>query len=93
MKRLLLAVCCALALCTFGPVPTASALGWPWHRHHKDSANSNSGHHEKAKKSRHHREKSQDPSAPQQSAAGVSPGPRTVGWWHPGPGPAGAGAE
>ncbi len=96
MKRLVLTICCALALSTLGPVSAVSAHGWPFHRHHKDSTAAKAGGAEKPKKAKSHREKSRDKarekSARQEVAAGVSPGPKSVGWRHQTPGPAGAGA-
>jgi hypothetical protein len=98
MKKLLLAACFALALATLGPVSAAAGPSWPFHRHHKDAAAKTSkpakSKSENGRKSLFHRQKSQD-KAREQSAraeAGVSPGPKSVGWRHQTPGPAGAGA-
>ena len=103
MKRLLLVVCFALALGALGPVSAASTgTIWPLHRHHKDKApaaakvekpkksQSDSG-----KRSLFHRGKSQDTARAEsaRAEAGVSPGPKSVGWRHQTPGPAGAGAK
>jgi len=104
MKRLLLVVCFTLALGTLGPVSAAAGPGWPFHRHHKDKAPAAAKAEkpakvksEKSRKSLFHRGKSQDKareqSARQEAAAGVSPGPKSVGWRHQTPGPAGAGAK
>ncbi|HKM67865.1 MAG TPA: hypothetical protein VJX70_11915 [Candidatus Acidoferrum sp.] len=97
MKRLFLAVCCVLALSTLGPVSAASAHGWPFHRHHKDAAAADASHAAKPKKAKSHREKSSDKArekaARKEVVAGVSPGPKSVGWRHQTPGPAGAGAN
>jgi hypothetical protein len=97
MKKLLLAACFAFALGTLGPVAAAAGPSWPFHRHHKDPAAAKPSHSEKSKKSLFHRGKSQDKarekSARAEVAAGVSPGPKSVGWRHQGPGPAGAGAK
>jgi hypothetical protein len=102
MKRLLLVVCFTLALGTLGPVSAAAGPNWPFHRHHKDKAPAAAKAEkpakvksEKSKKSLFHRQKSQD-NARAESAraeAGVSPGPKSVGWRHQTPGPAGAGAK
>jgi hypothetical protein len=98
MKKLLLAACFALALGMLGPVSAAAGPGWPFHRHHKDSAPAAARAEKpaKSKKSLFHRQKSQDKarekSARAEVAAGVSPGPKSVGWRHQTPGPAGAGA-
>ena len=102
MKRLLLVICFALALGTLGPVSAAAGHDSPWHRHNKNSAAAKADHPakskpEKGKKSLFHREKSRDKarekSAREEVAAGVSPGPKSVGWRHQTPGPAGAGAR
>jgi hypothetical protein len=98
MKKLLLAACFALALGMLGPVSAAAGPGWPFHRHHKENAPAAARAEKpaKSKKSLFHRQKSQDKarekSARAEVAAGVSPGPKSVGWRHQTPGPAGAGA-
>jgi hypothetical protein len=96
MKRIVLACCFLLALSTLGPVSAASAAGWPWHRHSKDStaAPADAGKTEKPKKAKQRREKKSEKAREQsaQKEARISPGPKTVGWWHKTPGPAGAGA-
>jgi hypothetical protein len=102
MKRLFLVVCFTLGLGMLGPVSAAAGHDWPWHRHHKDPAAAKASKpakikSEKGKKSLFHRGKSQDKarekSAREEVAAGVSPGPKSVGWRHQTPGPAGAGAK
>lgn len=102
MKRLLLVICFTLALGALGPVSAASGSVWPFHRHHKDPAAAKASKpekskSEKSKKSLFHRGKSHDKAREQSAraevAAGVSPGPKSVGWRHPTPGPAGAGAR
>jgi len=101
MKKLLLATCFTLALATLGPVSSAATAGWPFHRHHKDAAAKTpkpaKAKSEKSKKSLFHHEKSNDKAREQSAraevAAGVSPGPKSVGWRHQTPGPAGAGAR
>jgi hypothetical protein len=99
MKKLLLATCFTLALGTLGSASAAAGPGWPFHRHHKDKAPAAAKAEKppKTKKSMFHRQKSQDKareqSARQEAAAGVSPGPKSVGWRHQTPGPAGAGAK
>ena len=107
MKRLLLIVCSTLALGALGPVSAATGSVWPFHRHHKDPAaakankpeknKTDKSKSEKGKKSLFHRGKSQDKlrekSAREEVAAGVSPGPKSVGWRRQSPGPAGAGAR
>ena len=101
MKRLLPGLCCVLLLSAIGPVPSASAHWWSFHRHHKDAASSASeptpapapapAPKPKAKRSWFHHEHQQQPVA--QNGVTTTPGPRSVGWWHKTPGPAGAGAN
>jgi hypothetical protein len=97
MKKLLLAICFVLVLSIPGPVSAASIHDWPWHRHAKDPAATKAEKPAKTKKPFFHRGKSQDKarenSAHAEVAAGVSPGPKSVGWRHQTPGPAGAGAQ
>jgi hypothetical protein len=98
MKKLFLAACFALALGMLGPVSAAAGTGWPFHRHHKDKAPAAAKAEKpaKEKKSWFHREKSHEKAARENAArteAGVSPGPKSVGWRHQTPGPAGAGAK
>jgi len=82
MKKLLLVICFAFAL---GTLPAAAKASKP--------PKSKS---EKGKKSFFHHERSNDKareqSARSEVAAGVSPGPKSVGWRRQTPGPAGAGA-
>src|SRR5579863_4397843 len=97
MKKLLLATCFTLALATLSSASAAAGPSWPFHRHHKDKAPAAAKAEKPAKnkKSMFHRQKSQD-KAREESArqeAGVSPGPKSVGWRHQTPGPAGAGAK
>jgi hypothetical protein len=98
MKKLVLVACFAFALGTLGPVSAAAGHDWPWHRHHKDRAPAaaKTERPAKSRKSLFHRQRSQDKarekSARAEVAAGVSPGPKSVGWRHQSPGPAGAGA-
>ncbi len=95
MKRILLITCCALALSALGPVSASAGIRWPLHRHRKDPAAAKADKPEKGKKAKHHREKSRDKGREKaaREEAGVSPGPRSVGWRYPQPGPAGAGAH
>jgi hypothetical protein len=92
MKKLLPGLCLALVLSAVGPVPNASARDWWWHRHHKDnnSGDAKPTHKEKTKKSWfHHHEKANKT----QDVTAFNAGPRSVGHWHPMPGPAGYGAN
>jgi len=97
MKKFLLATCFTIALATLSSASAAAGLNWPFHRHHKDKAPAAAKAEKPAKnkKSMFHRQKSQD-KAREESArteAGVTPGPKSVGWRHQTPGPAGAGAK
>jgi len=102
MKKFLLATCFTLALATLSSASAAAGPNWPFHRHHKDKAPAAAKAEkpakvksEKSRKSLFHRQKPQD-SARAESAraeAGVSPGPKSVGWRRQTPGPAGAGAR
>ena len=97
MKKLLLAACFAIALGMLGPASSAAGPGWPFHRHHKDKAAAapKAEKPPKSKKSMFHRKKSEDQAREQaaRSEAGVTPGPKSVGWRRQTPGPAGAGAR
>ena len=97
MKKFLLATCFTIALGTLSSASAAAGPSWPFHRHHKDKAPAAAKAEKPAKnkKSMFHRQKSQD-KAREESArteAGVTPGPKSVGWRHQTPGPAGAGAK
>lgn len=101
MKKLLLACSCTLLLAVFGPIPSASASWWPWGHHHSKKADNAapsstseapapSAKSSKPKKSRmpkFRHEKHQQPAGDHLYSV-----PNTVGWWHKGPGPAGAGS-
>lgn len=91
MKKLLLGLCFALVLSAVGPVPSVSARDWFWHRHHKNTnGDTKPSHKAKARKSWfHHHEKANKG----QDVATLYSGPRSVGHWHPQPGPAGFGAN
>ena len=89
MKRLLPALCFVVIASCVCSVPRASA-SW-WHRHHKDSNNSAGSKPPKAKKERHHRHEKD--THPADSVSAMTNGPRSIGHWHPMPGPAGAGAR
>src|SRR5215470_17805011 len=97
MKKSLLVACFIFALFALGSVSAAAGPKWPWHRHNKEKAPAAAKTEKppKSKKSMFHRQKSED-KAREQSArteAGVSPGPKSVGWRRQSPGPAGAGAR
>ena len=88
MEKKILGLCLALLLSGLATAP--SAYGWWWH-HHKDSANNSaSSKPPKAKKERHHRHEKASRSG---ETAAMTNGPRSIGHWHPMPGPAGAGAR
>jgi hypothetical protein len=96
MKRLLLVICAVSLLLTFGPVPSANA--WWWHHHSKSSSNAAASDASpapaktprwprKSKTPKTHQDKNQS-----QTGGPLYSVPKSVGWWHKMPGPAGAGA-
>jgi len=89
MEKKVSGLCLALPLSSLATAPSAHA--WCWHRHRKDSANNSaSSQPPKAKKERHHHEKA---SHAGDTASAMTNGPRSIGHWHPQPGPVGAGAK
>lgn len=86
MKRLIFALCAALLVSTLGPLPSVSARDWWWHHHSNQNA-SGVGTNSKTKQTKTHREgRSRGNTEPLYTS------PRSVGWWHKGPGPMGAGS-
>ena len=85
MKRLLLAFVAVFFLISVGPLPVASARSWWPHSHRKGSpaVTKQKGKKSKASREEHGRSNS-DP---------LYSVPRSVGWWHKQPGPAGAGVN
>lgn len=84
MKRLSLVFACALALAISSPAPASARHWWP----HRSKSKSTAEPKDKSKKSKAGREKHHD--------SGTEPLysiPRSVGWWHKEPGPAGAGVK
>ena len=98
MKRLLLIVCGAILLSCFGPAPSVRAQDAQGatvehqEKHHWWNFHKNKTHKEKTKKSKH---SNGNGNGSQQQAAGgpLYSIPKSIGWWHKGPGPAGAGAN
>jgi hypothetical protein len=95
MKRLLLVLAAALVWAVLSPAPV-SAGWWPFGHHAKAKSSSAeqqpAAHKEhKAHHSFFHRhesaQKQHDSAAPLYTS-----GPKSVGWWHKTPGPAGAGS-
>ena len=93
MKRLLLTVCCALFLSAAGPISSTAADIRFWHRHHKDPAKTSEAPEAKPKKTSRHRSKSTSDQAARKEATFGMTGPKSVGWRHRQPGPAGVGAN
>jgi len=92
VKKVLALLFCALFLSI--AASSANAAGgirlWP---HHKDSSKSSEAPKQKPKKSLLHRSKpSRDEVAHSEATNGMV-GPKSVGWRHPEPGPAGYGAK
>lgn len=93
MKRLLLVLLCALALSAAGPHASASSSIRFWPRHHKDPGQNAAAPKPKTKRSLLHRGKpAREQSAHSEATYGMT-GPKSVGWRHPQPGPAGVGAH
>jgi len=97
MKRLLLVLAAALVWAVLSPAPVSAGI-WPFGHHSKSKSVSSESqpkpkeHKEKAHHSffRHHEkaEKAHSDSTPLYTTGG----PKSVGWWHKMPGPAGAGS-
>jgi hypothetical protein len=93
MKRTLVVL--GFALCLSAAVPSVSASTDIrfWHRNHKDPTKTNVPREPKAKRTLLHRAKaSREQAAHSEATFGMS-GPKSVGWRHPQPGPAGVGAN
>ena len=93
MKRLVLVLSCALCLSATAPLASASTHIRIWHRKHKDSPKSNEAPKPKAKRTFLHRAKATHEQAARSEAAFGMTGPKSVGWRHSQPGPAGFGAN
>jgi hypothetical protein len=99
MKRLLLVLFAALLLAVLGP-STASAKWWPWGHHSKSksksaaaaSANADDPPKKSSKPKKAKTPKTKHQKHQQASGDHLYSSPRTVGWFHKGPGPAGAGS-
>lgn len=94
MKRLLLVLVAALACAVLGAAPVSASL-WPFGHHSKAKAAKSEDqpvHKEKTHHSfsfrRHHEEAQHAPA----SSLYTTGGPKSVGFWHKQPGPAGAGS-
>jgi hypothetical protein len=87
MKRLLLAICGVIFLTCVGAVPSLHARKQD---PQAQGTNANEKHHWY---SMHHREKSHKTKAGKDNREPLHTTPNSVGWWHPEPGPAGAGAK
>ena len=94
MKRLLVALAAVFLFTALGPVPSANA--WWWHHHSNSSSKSSAPATPKSpkpgktpKQPKTHKEKHQRDTNTGSSLYSV---PKSVGWWHKMPGPAGAGS-
>lgn len=85
MKRPIFALGAALLLSTLGPLPSVSAHSWWWH-HHSNPGPAGVGANSKTK-----RTKTQRGSRSHSKLEALYTSPKSVGWWHKGPGPIGAG--
>lgn len=93
MKRLLLTISCVLFLSAASPISSVAAGIRFWHRHHKDGAKTSETPEPKAKKTSHRHSKSSSDQAARKEATFGMTGPKSVGWRHRQPGPAGVGAN
>lgn len=93
MKRLVLVLSCALCLSATGPLARASTHIRILHRKHKDSPKSTEAPKPKAKRTFLHRAKPTHEQAARSEATFGMTGPKSVGWRHSQPGPAGFGAN
>jgi len=95
MKRLLVALSFTLFLSVAVPRPVSAAPNirlWP-HKHNKDAKQTTDAAAPKAKRSLLHRAKSSREETARSEATYGMTGPKSVGWLHPTPGPAGYGAR
>ena len=93
MKRLLLVLSWTLCLSAAAPLARASADIRFWHRKHKDAPKTAEAPKPKVKKTFLHRAKPSREQAARSEAAYGMTGPKSVGWRHRQPGPAGVGAK
>jgi len=93
MKRLLLVLSCALFLSTACPAASNSIDVRFWHRNHKDSNKTAVDSKPKEKRAFLHRSRSSREQAARTEATFGMTGPKSVGWRHPQPGPAGVGVN
>jgi len=93
MKRLLLVLSCTLCLSAAVPLASASTDIRFWHRKHKDPSKSTEAAKPKAKRTFLHRGNPSHEQAARSEATFGMTGPKSVGWRHPAPGPAGVGAK
>jgi hypothetical protein len=95
MKRLLLVLAVALLWAVCSPAPVSAGI-WPF-GHHSSKSKSESQpkpkeHKEKAHHSFFHRHENAQKAQRNDSAPLYTSGPKSIGWWHKTPGPAGAGS-
>jgi hypothetical protein len=88
MKRLFLVFAGALLWASVSPAPV-SASWWKWGHHSKSNANAASKEH---KQKTHHSWFHHDKAQRNSGGALYTSGPKSVGWFHKMPGPAGAGS-
>jgi len=93
MKRLLLMLSCVFFISAAVPMTSASADLHFWRHHHKDQAKTSAAPKPKAKRTFLHRAKPTHGQPAREEAAFGMTGPKSVGWRHPHPGPAGVGAK
>jgi hypothetical protein len=92
MKRLALVLSCALCLSATATLGASTDIRI-WHRKHKDSPKSTEAPKPKAKRAFLRRAKPTHEQAARSEATFGMTGPKSVGWRHSQPGPAGFGAN
>jgi len=95
MKRLPVALFFTLVLSMAAPSSVSAAPNirlWP-HKHHKDAGETAQAPTPKTKRSLRHSAKSSREEAARSEASYGMTAPKSVGWLHPSPGPAGFGAK
>ena len=93
MKRLLLVLSCALFFASACPAAGNSIDVRFWHRNHKDSSKTTDASTPKEKRGLLHRIRpSREQAAHSEATYGMT-GPKSIGWRHAEPGPAGYGAR
>jgi hypothetical protein len=93
MKRILVVLGCTLFLSAAAPISSAGTDIRIWPHHHKDPGKTTAAAKPKSERTFLHRaHPTREEAARAETAYGMT-GPKSVGFWHPMPGPAGVGAK